>query len=363
MCGRESQSGADLVDGGDDARGVTGPPRDDFVVHLESGDLADGAEHLEDAEAFPRPMLYVALGAPAWRARPARPSARSPALCGLISETVGVRTYVLAMEIVGVQRLREWSLLDAGGCSDQDLVNAVAAVMQAEEVLAGVRLRLLAEVDARELAEVLGTASTAAWLTSSGRVGAGVARRMVATAQALVELPHTAHELSVGEISEAHATAVVGAMGAIDGACPGLPAEGRVRAEARLVDTAMSDTPAAVGRCGQELLLALAPPEMDATAAEDATRNRLDLGRTRNGRTLLRGDFDKETAEKLHTALSPLTNPPPRRTAPRRRVHRHPRRLPGVGGLPDRGWGHTPPDAQRDGPRPRRTHRHRTNRP
>jgi len=39
---------------------------------------------------------------------------------------------------------------------------------------------------------------------------------MVATAQALVELPHTAHELSVGEISEAHATAVVGAMGAID---------------------------------------------------------------------------------------------------------------------------------------------------
>jgi len=215
------------------------------------------------------------------------------------------------MEIVGVQWLREWSLLDAGGCSDQDLVNAVAAVVQAEGVLAGVRLRLLAEVDARELAKVLGTASTAAWLTSSGRVGSGVARRMVATAQALADLPGTAAQVAVGEISEAHATAVVGAMGALDGACPGLPAEVRARAEARLVDTAMSGTPAAVGRCGQELLLALAPPEMDATAAEDATRNRLDLGRTRNGRTLLRGDFDKETAEKLHTALSPLTNPRP----------------------------------------------------
>jgi len=77
---------------------------------------ADGAGHLEDAEAFPRPMLYVALGAPAWMPRAAAgwASARSPALCGLISETVGVRTYVLAMEIVGVQRLREWSLLDAG---------------------------------------------------------------------------------------------------------------------------------------------------------------------------------------------------------------------------------------------------------
>jgi len=222
-----------------------------------------------------------------------------------------LRTSVLVMEIVGADRLREWSLLDAGGCSDQELVNAVAAVVQAEGVLAGVRLRLVAEVDARELAEVLGTASTAGWLTSSGRVGAGVARRMVATAEALVELPHTAHELSVGEISEAHATAVVGAMGALDEACPGLPAAVRARAEARLVDTAMSGTPAAVGRCGQELLLRLAPPEMDATAAEDATRNRLDLGRTRNGRTLLRGDFDKETAEKLHTALSPLTNPRP----------------------------------------------------
>ncbi len=31
------------------------PSRDDFVVHLESGDLADGAEHLEDAEAFSPP--------------------------------------------------------------------------------------------------------------------------------------------------------------------------------------------------------------------------------------------------------------------------------------------------------------------
>ncbi len=69
--GHEAQSGAELVDGGDDARGVTGPPRDDFVVHLEYGDLADGAEHLEDAEAFPRPMLYVALGAPACRPRAA----------------------------------------------------------------------------------------------------------------------------------------------------------------------------------------------------------------------------------------------------------------------------------------------------
>jgi len=220
---------------------------------------------------------------------------------------------VLVMKIVGVQRLREWSLLDAGGCSDQDLVNAVAAVVQAEGVLAGVRLRLLAEVDARELAEVLGTASTAAWLTSSGRVGSGVARRMVATAQALADLPGTAHELSVGEISEAHATAVVGAMGALDEACPCLPAEVRVRAEARLVDTAMSGTPAAVGRCGQELLLALAPPELDATAAEDATRNRLDLGRTRKrahpaARRLRQGN----RGEAAHRAVA-ADQPPPRR--------------------------------------------------
>ena len=56
------------------------------------------------------------------------------------------------MDVVGVERLREWSLFDAGGCSDQELVSAVAAVVQAEGVLAGVRLRLLAEVDGRELA-------------------------------------------------------------------------------------------------------------------------------------------------------------------------------------------------------------------
>ena len=55
LCTAVIQSVADLVDDADDACGVTGPPGDDFVVHLESGDLADGAEHLEDAEAFPPP--------------------------------------------------------------------------------------------------------------------------------------------------------------------------------------------------------------------------------------------------------------------------------------------------------------------
>jgi len=214
------------------------------------------------------------------------------------------------MEIIGAGQLSGWSLLPGAGCSDQELVNAVAAVVQAEGALAGVRTRLLAEMDARELAQVLGTASTAAWLTSSGRVGPGVARRMVATAQALAELPRTARELSVGEISEAHAAAVVAAVSAIAEACP-VSAELRSACERQLVDTALSGTPAAVGRRGQELLLQLSPPEMDASAAEDATRNRLDLGRSRSGRTLLRGDFDVETAEKLHAALSPLSGPGP----------------------------------------------------
>jgi len=135
---------------------------------------------------------------------------------------------------------------------------------------------------------------------------------MVATAQALAGLPGTAGQVAVGEISEAHATAIAGAMGALDDACcPELPAEVRARAEARLVDTAMSRTPAAVGRCGQELLLRLAPQEMDATAAEDATRNRLDLGRCRNGRTLLRGDFDVENRrEAAHRVAAAERTPP-----------------------------------------------------
>ncbi len=215
------------------------------------------------------------------------------------------------MEIAGAEQLREWALLSGAECSDQELVNAVAAVVQAEGVLAGVRVRLVAEVDARELAALLGTSSTAAWLTSSGRVGAGAARRMVVTAQALADLPRTAAQLAVGEISEAHATAVVAAMGALDEARPGLPTSTRSSVEEALLDAAMSGTPAAVARRGQELMLKLAPPELDTTAAEDATRNRLELGRLRNGRTVLRGDLDVETAEKLHTALSPLTGPRP----------------------------------------------------
>ena len=215
------------------------------------------------------------------------------------------------MEIVGDGQLRGWSLLDAGGCSDQELASAVAAVVQAEGALAGVRVRLVAEMKARGLAAMLGTTSTAGWLSSSGRVGAGVARRMVATAQGLTDLPGTAAQLAVGEISEAHATAIVAAVGAIAAACPELPVAIRESVESQLLEAALSGTPAAVGRRGQELLLMLAPPELDATAAEDATRNRLELGRLRNGRTVVRGDFDVETAEKLHTALSPLSGPRP----------------------------------------------------
>ena len=127
----------------------------------------------------------------------------------------------------------------------------------------------------------------------------------------MTSLPLLAAALQVGDITAEHAHAAVTAITAIDDACPGLDPSARNAAEQILLDVALAGPPSKVAARGQELLLALSTPEVDGCAAEDVTRNQLTVTRSRTGRHIVRGDFDIETAEKLHTALSGLSAPCP----------------------------------------------------
>jgi len=215
------------------------------------------------------------------------------------------------MNIGVVEQQAAWSALDAAALGDQELINAFAEVVQARAVLEGVASGMVGEIDRRGLVGQFGATSTGAWLTASARIDAGPARRMVATATALEGLPLVVAQLRVGEISLEHTEAITGAIAAIDTACPQLPEVGREVAVQTLLDVALAEAPAAVRRAGRELLLALHPPELGTAPAEDADRNRFDVGVGRNGRGMICGDLDATTFEKLLTALNPLSKPRP----------------------------------------------------
>ncbi|TSE02035.1 DUF222 domain-containing protein [Skermania sp. ID1734] len=210
------------------------------------------------------------------------------------------------MMIIDPEQLQQWSLLAVDELTDQQVLNSIAQVTQAQNVLAGVQARLLARVEAAELTAQLGATSTAAWLADSGRVDPAIAKRQVAVARSLQTLPVMAAALQRGEISEAHAEAIVAAISALQRACP---AADLGAAEQQLVDVALAGTPAAVCETGRELVLSHAPER--EPVAEDPELNRLDYGTGRDGRGKLRADLDKLTFEKLRSVLEPLAAPRP----------------------------------------------------
>jgi hypothetical protein len=217
--------------------------------------------------------------------------------------------YVRTMQIIDSEQLRQWARLDAEQLADQQLVSGVVEIMQAENVLGALRMRLLAQIDNRALAKELGFSSTPAWLTHSGRVDAGVAKRQVAVSNAMNRHPRLAELFGAGEIRAAHAEAITTAIAAIDIACPRLPDAGRATVEAELVRTALAHTPSQVRERGRALLFALQPDR--ETGGDDPDRNRLDYGIGRDGRGHVRGDLDRLTFEKLRTAIEPLAEPRP----------------------------------------------------
>jgi uncharacterized protein DUF222/HNH endonuclease len=197
----------------------------------------------------------------------------------------------------------------------QDL-DQLADTMRAERVLRlrrlldrleGQWLKELAGVDARGAAgadQGEQAASTAAWLRSRLRLGAGAATGSARTARALFHGPlsATATALTGGAISPAHASVL--AHGTQD-----LPEHVTVEAEPVLLEAAGRLDPPRLRRVLGHLRLVADPDGADRTAERRQQRRGLWLASTWEGMVAVDGLLEPEAGQTLVAALEPLAGP------------------------------------------------------
>ena len=171
----------------------------------------------------------------------------------------------------------------------------------------GFWLQELAAVDARGAAgaeEGIQAASTASWLRTRLRMGAGAANRAVRTARAVFRGPlaATGAALTAGELSPAHAEVL--ADGTRD-----LPAATTTQAEPVLVEAARHLDPRRLRILVGQLRL-VADPDSEADRAERRHNRRgLWLSATWEGMVAINGQLDPETGQTVLSALEPLARP------------------------------------------------------
>jgi hypothetical protein len=247
---------------------------------------------------------------------------------------------------------------------DQELVSELADVTSLENTLAAQRLTLLSEIDRRGLAMKLGHSSVTRWYAKSVRITDGSAARQNALGYWLRDHPTVLDALADGRIHAAHAAAISEGYDVVLVADPTLDQERRDGVVDELLDTAMRSTAGQVTSRAQALAHAAAddararhenaekqrrdeerreeerrdqergrndaatatgklpdpePPAPEPVpptpaprpVSENSALNRFDLHPLANGRFQFGGDMDRLLAEKLLTALSPLTAPRP----------------------------------------------------
>ncbi|WP_235610126.1 DUF222 domain-containing protein [Rhodococcoides fascians] len=258
--------------------------------------------------------------------------------------------------------MKTWG--DVFGLGDQELVSELADVISLENALAAQRLTLLAEIDRRGLAMKLGHSSVTRWYARSIRITDGSAARQNALGYWLFDHPTVLDALADGRIHAAHAAAIAEGYDVVVVADPTLDQVRRDGIVDELLDTAMRNTAGQVTSRAQALAHAAAddararhakaekqrreqeqrererhdqerrrddaatatgrlpdpePPAPEPVPPTPAPRpvsenpdlNRFDLHPLANGRFQVGGDIDLLLAEKLLTALSPLTAPRP----------------------------------------------------
>lgn len=217
----------------------------------------------------------------------------------------------IAAVLDGVSDASLWSMTDGQVAS----VTAAAGRLVARAQ--GLLVRLVGEVDARELGCRAGASTTAGWVrhelnvtVRQGRQIANVARAtrtsMTATAQALAE----------GRVGLAHAAVIVDT---VQGLPPGLEPALAARAETDLISHAARFDPEQLARLGAHILTVVAPEIGEVLEArrlaeqEQLAERRRTLTITADGHGLewIRGSLDTESAAVLRAALGPLEAPRP----------------------------------------------------
>lgn len=233
--------------------------------------------------------------------------------------------------------------------SPEEIVGYLQQVHALEQRIAALRLGLVREVDAREVAQRLGATSTTSLLRELLRTSGGAAARAVRLASALDQtLPTVSRALAAGEVNVEQAGVIAEIVGRV-------PATVREAAEQTLLADAAVFGPKELGRLGERILENVAPDlaeereEAELVAAERTAHqcrslHVVDVPGT--SRVRVSGWLDREGAAHLRAALDPLSAPhstpeePERRTPAQRRADglvEICRRVLAFGKLPDSG--------------------------
>lgn len=222
------------------------------------------------------------------------------------------------------QAVTDPEAVDPWRLADGDLRTLVVGLTTHLHRVEALRLRCLADLDARGAGTATGASSTARWFAGATRTGPGVAAGLLELARALPHVPLTAAALAAGEVGVAHAREVLAALSAL----PPVDDDGATAAacEQALLATARVDDAPAVRRTGLELLARAQVDALEDAEERAVQRRELRIGRTPvDGLVRLTGLLDVEGAEAVLAALSPLAAPHPAedgtpdpRSAPRR---------------------------------------------
>src|SRR5579875_471377 len=178
------------------------------------------------------------------------------------------------------------------------------------------RLRSAIELDAT--AELVGR-SPKRWLIEDQLLPSGEAGRLVRLARQLQAAPDTQAAFDTGEITGAHAAAVLTALGT-------LPSDLRETVEPHLLDRARTCPPEEIAGFTDELLDGLGlDKESDVRRERRHTSRGLDLAQTMAGMWLITGTLSGEVGAKLQAALAAAGTTGSRETGddrtPRQRRH------------------------------------------
>jgi Domain of unknown function (DUF222) len=192
---------------------------------------------------------------------------------------------------------------DLDGLSDAALAERVLQLQRLLDRLEGQWLAELAAIDGRGAAgadQGVQAASTASWLRHRLHMGAGTAATAVRTARALFRGPltQTAHALTTGEVSPAHAAVL--AAGTQE-----LPPHTAMDAEPVLLEGAGRLDPPRLRRVVGHLQQVADPEGADHRSQRLYQRRGLWLAATWEGMVAINGTLDPEAGQLLAAALDP----------------------------------------------------------
>ncbi len=190
----------------------------------------------------------------------------------------------------------EWWDGDLAAIDDDALAALVAEVETQTAALEAVRLRVLAEWDARGGWARDGACSGAGWLAARGQVGRAAAASAVRDARQLRTMGATAAAVAAGRLAPAKARLLSRAVN-------GRTREVFARDEEMLIEALAGLT---VDQAAQAIRYWLAYADPDGPEPDDRDRNALWLSQTGAGRWRLKGDLDQESGAIVSSVLDGL---------------------------------------------------------